>query len=114
MSDVLQSRPARQVMAISPVRRPRRAGPRHALHRATWLCGGCGDPWPCTLRRTELLAKYRDNPGELHRMMDFYAQLAATSAPDANLAAALQSQIADWVPQRTATQPDCGHVARIL
>jgi hypothetical protein len=30
----------------------------HNPVRPAWMCGGCGDPWPCATRRQQLLAEY--------------------------------------------------------
>ncbi|MFV2127536.1 hypothetical protein ACFHWS_23810 [Micromonospora sp. LOL_013] len=30
----------------------------HRPVRPTWMCAGCGLPWPCQTRRLELLAEY--------------------------------------------------------
>jgi hypothetical protein len=32
----------------------------HAPTRPTWLCTGCGAPWPCATRRQQLQADYRE------------------------------------------------------
>jgi len=37
----------------------------HQPVRPTWLCGGCGDPWPCVSRRRQLLAEYDRAPVSL-------------------------------------------------
>jgi hypothetical protein len=32
----------------------------HNAIARTWICTGCGEPWPCATRRRQLLAQYAD------------------------------------------------------
>ncbi|HWB35972.1 MAG TPA: hypothetical protein VHA75_08105 [Rugosimonospora sp.] len=51
----------------------------HLPSRPDWTCRTCGDPWPCVLRRADLLAEYLGHPAELAM---FLAVCMADAAKD--------------------------------
>ncbi|GAA2327631.1 hypothetical protein [Dactylosporangium salmoneum] len=74
----------------------------HQLSRPAWRCG-CGEPWPCAVRRAQLLEDYSDRPLQLHLLMGGYvadalADLDRPGAPDAET---LRRQLHEWLPPRT-------------
>jgi hypothetical protein len=62
-----------------------------------WLCDGCAAPWPCAVRRRELLTEYASSPLALAVYMGSYLNAAAQDmswAPPA----ALDRRFLGWLP----------------
>ncbi|WP_091294431.1 hypothetical protein [Micromonospora halophytica] len=45
--------------------RPVAAAAAHVPVRPGWQCAGCGEPWPCQVRRDRLLSEYAQNRAAL-------------------------------------------------
>ncbi|MET7400393.1 hypothetical protein ABZS66_43590 [Dactylosporangium sp. NPDC005572] len=69
----------------------------HIPGRPTWLCTGCGDPWPCAAKRHQLLAEYGESHAELRTMM---ALRVADAAEDLRQLGAEQlwGRFLGWLP----------------
>ncbi|MBO4205841.1 hypothetical protein [Micromonospora echinofusca] len=46
-----------------------------------WHCGGCGAPWPCRTRRTELRAEYDNAPVSLALYLGAQLVVASQDLP---------------------------------
>lgn len=58
--------------------RLRTQAPEHLPSRPTWLCGVCGEPWPCSTSRAALLAE--GTPTRLAALMWIYLETYAQDA----------------------------------
>ena len=70
---------------------------RHPLQRPSWRCTGCGEPWPCAMRREELLRDYGENLDELRVMLTGFLAYADAPGTDPE---ALRRQLLGWLPPR--------------
>ncbi|GII25480.1 hypothetical protein [Planosporangium mesophilum] len=54
----------------------------HNPVRPGWRCGGCGQPWPCGTRRSQLAAEYEGARVSLALLMSTSFCAAAQDLPD--------------------------------
>jgi hypothetical protein len=63
----------------------------------SWLCLGCGLPWPCRTRRRQLLAQYQGAPASLALVLGSALVEACDDLPDVP-AGVLHGQFVGWLP----------------
>ncbi|MCW2642162.1 MAG: hypothetical protein JWP76_4468 [Dactylosporangium sp.] len=68
----------------------------HNAVRPDWLCGGCGQPWPCRTRQVQLLAEYDGALVSLALLMGTYFCDGAQELPDAR-AGDLYARFLGWL-----------------
>jgi hypothetical protein len=75
----------------------------HQLTRPKWQCSSCSEPWPCSLRRTQLLDAYS---GQLHELRELMASFLAEALRDVTEfdieIEAVRRQLVGWLPPRAA------------
>lgn len=75
----------------------------HGPTKPTWLCSGCGAPWPCAIRRLQLLQEYRFAPVSLAYYMSLCLMDAAQDmswAPPMSLHRRFLGWVAPKYPRR--------------
>jgi hypothetical protein len=63
----------------------------------SWICLGCGAPWPCPTRRRQLLSQYHDAPASLALLLSSAMVEASADLRDM-LAGDLHDQFVGWLP----------------
>jgi hypothetical protein len=69
----------------------------HQPHRGTWMCIGCGQPWPCPPRRRQLLDTYADSPTALALVLSSALMDACRDLPNVRAGEPYQ-QVVGWLP----------------
>ncbi|OKI42279.1 hypothetical protein [Micromonospora sp. CB01531] len=67
-----------------------------------WTCNSCGDEWPCTTKRSRLLAEYRVDRASLTVYLGS-CLAAATRDLRAVPVSSLQDRFIGWVPRSPRT-----------
>jgi len=68
----------------------------HEPLRPSWLCGGCGNEWPCPRRREELAAESEGSAVSLALTMAEYLEDALADHPQAP-ATVLYTRFLGWL-----------------
>ena len=68
----------------------------HVALRPSWVCAGCGVPWPCPTRRRQLRAEYNGGRPELSALMGYYLDQAQSDVPSAS-PAGLDQRFVGWI-----------------
>jgi hypothetical protein len=92
--------------------------PVHTLLRPSWLCRGCGEPWPCEPKRCQLIAESIESPAGLRMLMASMLSDAAGDLPDVP-ADELGERFLGWVRAglaagRTHRRPDDDHQQGVI
>ena len=66
----------------------------------SWLCGDCDMPWPCEMRRTDLLLEYSRAWVSLILIMFSHFVAACQDLPEAK-AGDLHERFLGWIPEAT-------------
>jgi hypothetical protein len=70
----------------------------HAPVTPDWICGSCGDEWPCDTKRSRLLTEYRADRASLSVYLGSCLAAAADDLRSAPIAS-LQDRFIGWVPR---------------
>lgn len=76
----------------------------HSPMAQSWICLGCGSPWPCESRKRQFLAQYSDAPVSLSLLLGSALIEALQDLRDFQ-AGELYDQFIGWVPRHDLRGP---------